>query len=277
MSEGRLFVCATPIGNLADVSERLVETLRTVDIVYAEDTRRTATLMQRVGSDVGMRSFFAGNEKARTEEALSDLRSGRRVALVSDAGMPVVSDPGANLVGLAHDEGFAVTVIPGPSAVTAAVALSGFGGDRFVFEGFLPKKGKERSRRIRVIVGEERPVVLFATPHRLATDLVDLRQALGDQRRVAVARELTKIHEEVWLGTLAEAEGRFSGDLKGEFTLVIEPSRPEPVAASEAISEARELVSDGVSPSDAARRVSESTGVSRRVVYQALLEGQDRS
>ena len=146
---GRLYVCATPIGNLGDVSDRLREVLQTADVVYAEDTRRTATLLRHVGASPSMRSLFVGNEKSRTADLLASLDQGLTVAMVTDAGMPTVSDPGSDVIRLARQAGHLVTVVPGPSAVVAAVALAGFGGDRFVFEGFLPRKGKERSERLR--------------------------------------------------------------------------------------------------------------------------------
>lgn len=277
MSEGRLYVCATPIGNLEDVSDRLRRTLVTADVIYAEDTRRTSKLLSHIGAKTKARSLFAGNEKARSRELVDDVRAGKTVVLVSDAGMPTVSDPGAEAVRIVQDEGLSLTVIPGPSAVTTAITLSGFGGDRFSFEGFLPKKGKERSRRLQQLGFEDRPVVIFASPHRLAVDLRDLVDAVGVDRRVAVTREMTKLHEEVWVGTLGEAVERWTGEIKGELTLVLEGSSLTPVTSEAAIGEAWSLVDAGTSPSDAARRVAQDSGVSRRVIYQALIGGQDPS
>jgi 16S rRNA (cytidine1402-2'-O)-methyltransferase len=277
MAEGRLIVCATPIGNLGDVSDRLREALTSADVVYAEDTRRTATLLSHVGAKVRLRSLFTGNERGRAAELAEEVRSGKTVALVCDAGMPTVSDPGAEAVRRVRETGRTVTVVPGPSAVTAAVALSGFGADRFSFEGFLPRKGVERTRRIESVAAEDRPVVIFASPRRLAADLTDLRQVLGPQRRVAVARELTKVHEEVWVGTLEEAVGCWSGEVRGEVTLVIEAAGPVEASLEEAVELARSLVEGGSTTSAAAREAAAATGVSRRQVYQALIEDQDRS
>lgn len=277
MSEGRLYVCATPIGNLGDVSDRLRETLMTADVIYAEDTRRTSKLLQHIGAKTKAQSLFVGNEKARSRRLVDDVRAGKTVALVSDAGMPTVSDPGAEAVRLVQDEGLSLTVIPGPSAVTTAITLSGFGGDRFSFEGFLPRKGKERSRRLHKLGFDDRPVVIFASPHRVAGDLRDLLDAVGADRRVAVTREMTKLHEEVWVGTLGEAVEHWSGETKGELTLVLEGSPLAPVTAEAAIAEARSLVDTGTSPSDAARTVARASGVSRRVIYQKLLDGQGRN
>ncbi len=277
MPEGCLYVCATPIGNLGDVSDRLRETLVTADVIYAEDTRRTSKLLQHIGAKTKARSLFVGNEKARSRKLVDEVRAGKTVVLVSDAGMPTVSDPGAEAVRIVQDEGLSLTVIPGPSAVTTAITLSGFGGDRFSFEGFLPKKGKERSRRLQQLGLEDRPVVLFASPHRLAGDLQDLLDAVGVDRRVAVTREMTKLYEEVWVGTLGEAVERWTGEIRGELTLVLEGSSLTPVTPEAAIAEARSLVATGTSPSDAARSVAQDSGVSRRLIYQALLEGQDAS
>jgi 16S rRNA (cytidine1402-2'-O)-methyltransferase len=271
VSEGRLYVCATPIGNLGDISERLRETLMKADVIYAEDTRRTSKLLQHIGAKTKARSLFAGNEKARSRELVDKVMAGKTVVLVSDAGMPGVSDPGAEAVRIVQDEGLSLTVIPGPSAVTTAITLSGFGGDRFSFEGFLPKKGKERSRRLSRLDFEDRPVVIFASPHRLADDLRDLVDAVGVDRRVAVIREMTKLHEEIWVGTLGEAVERWTGEVKGELTLVLEGGSLAPMSAEAAIAEARSLVDSGASPSDAARNVAQDSGVSRRVIYQALI------
>lgn len=279
MAEGGvLLVCATPIGNLGDVSDRLREALQTADVVYAEDTRRTATLLQHVAAKPVVRSLFVGNESARVVELLAALGEGRTVALVTDAGMPGVSDPGTEAIRRAREAGFAVSVIPGPSAVTTAVALAGFGADRFVFEGFLPRRGKDRALRLASIAGEDRPVVLFISPHRLVADLEAIAAVIGPMREVAITRELTKIHEEVWVGSITGAIEEWSSrDPRGEFTVVVAPGPVEKLSIEDAIAEARLLVVGGSSPSEAARRVADATGVSRRSVYQALIENQDRS
>jgi 16S rRNA (cytidine1402-2'-O)-methyltransferase len=174
----------------------LAEVLLGVDIVYSEDTRRTSKLLAHVGSEAPLRSLFAGNERSRSAEVVENVRGGDRVALVSDAGVPNVSDPGSAAVRAILDAGLKVEVVPGPSAVTTALAASGFTGDRFCFEGFLPKKGKDRMSRLQRLSVEDRPVVLFVAPHRLVEDLADLSRAVGDDREIAVAREMTKLHEE---------------------------------------------------------------------------------
>ncbi|MEX1124101.1 MAG: 16S rRNA (cytidine(1402)-2'-O)-methyltransferase [Acidimicrobiia bacterium] len=279
MSErGCLVLCATPIGNLADVSDRLRATLADADVIYAEDTRRTSVLLAHIGVSQPIRSLFVGNEEARTEELLSSVLEGKTVALVTDAGMPGISDPGAAAVRRVREAGLAVTVVPGPSAVTSAIALAGFGGDGFVFEGFLPKKGRVRTRRLERIAVEERPVVLFVSPHRFQADLVDLATTSGEDRQVVVTRELTKFHEEVWVGSIGGAIEEWSQRTpKGEFTIVLGPTEPQAVSAADATARARLLVSGGSSPSNAAREVARATGVPRREIYEALLGSQDRS
>lgn len=277
MASGRLLVCATPIGNLGDISERLRNVLAGADVVFAEDTRRTAKLLTHLVIGVNVISLFAGNEQSRTKQVVDAVESGQTVVIVSDAGMPTISDPGAAAIRAVRRAGYPVTVVPGPSAVTTAVALSGFDADRFVFEGFLPRKGKERSERLAAIGREGRVVVLFASPNRLGHDLADLADVCGTSREVAVMRELTKLHEESWVGSLAAALERWSEPVKGEVTLVLGPAEKEPPSVEEAVDRARRLVADGASVSDAARTASEGTGVSRRAVYEALLEDQESS
>lgn len=274
VSDGMLLVCATPIGNLDDSTERLRLALRRADVVYAEDTRRTRKLLGHLDATPAVRSLFEGNEAARTEELIDAVKAGKTVALVSDAGMPAVSDPGARAVARAHEEGLGVTVIPGPSAVTTAIALSGFGGDRFAFEGFLPRKGEARRARLSEIAAETRPIVFFASPNRLADDLADLEPHMGGDRRVAVARELTKIHEEVWVGSLSDALERWKGEVRGEVTVVVDGGTPSRMSQDQAIELARALIGEGMSLSEAARHASEESGVARRAIYQALLSDQ---
>lgn len=279
MSEpGLLVLCATPIGNLGDVSQRLREALDSADLIYAEDTRRVATLLAHLGIQSGARSLFAGNEARRSTELLGALEAGKTVALVTDAGMPGISDPGALAVRLAREGGHRVTAIPGPSAVVTAIALSGFGGDRFSFEGFLPRKGAERSILLQRIAGDDRPTVVFVSPHRLAKDLADLAAVVGEERPIALTRELTKLHEEVWVGSIGMAITEWSERApKGEFTLVIGPGSSPVVTLEEAADEALELVRGGMAASEAAASVARATGVHRREIYQKLLDDQGRS
>lgn len=270
-------MCATPIGNLGDISERLRNTLASADVVYAEDTRRTAKLLRHLVINVPMASLFVGNEVVRTEELVRAVRRGEKVVLVSDAGMPTISDPGAAAVRAVRDAGLPVSVVPGPSAVTTALALSGFGGDRFSFEGFLPRKGKARAERIESIANDERAVVLFASPNRLAEDLSDLESACGGTRLVAVMRELTKLHEECWVGQLGSAVHWWTEEVKGEVTLVVGPVELAGPSVEEAVAKAREMVASGGSIRVSARTVAEEMGVSRREVYEALIRDQESS
>ncbi|MBW3666881.1 MAG: 16S rRNA (cytidine(1402)-2'-O)-methyltransferase, partial [Actinobacteria bacterium] len=260
-----------------DVSERLRQTLAEADVVYAEDTRRAGKLLRHLGVEAPLHSLFEGNEMERSQRLVADVASGLRVALISDAGTPVISDPGAAAVRMSLDRGLTVTVIPGPSAVTAAMALSGFAGERFSFEGFLPRKGKDREQRLRAIGAADRPVVLFVSPYRAGQDLTDLARVCGSDRRVMVGRELTKLHEEVWAGALRDAAARFGPGVKGELTVVIGPGEPDGSSESGSIEEARRLVAGGMSVSEAARRAAEISGVSRRLIYQALIEDQETS
>lgn len=266
-------MCATPIGNLADASPRLAETLGAVDLIYAEDTRRTAKLLNHFGIATPMKSLFAGNEQARLDDIEQRLGEGATIALVSDAGMPVVSDPGAAAVEMAANAGATVTALPGPSAVTSAIAVSGFSGDRFVFVGFLPRKGTERTLAIESIAAEERTTVMFAAPSRVAADLQAVADACDAARRVVVARELTKIHEEVWRGTVAQGASTF-GDparARGEFTVVVEGAAPKEPDLDSAVVAATALIARGTSTSDAVREIASSHGVSRRELYDRVL------
>jgi len=271
---GTLILCATPIGNLGDISSRLAETLASADVIYAEDTRRTGQLLTHLGLSKTMRSFFAGNERMRLAEIKQDLEAGLMVVLVSDAGMPVVSDPGASAVEAATEVGALVSAVPGPSAVTMALAVSGFDGDRFVFGGFLPRKGRDRTAAISSLDGEERTVVLFAAPSRVDRDLADIAEQVGGDRRVVVGRELTKLHEEVWRGTLAEAAVEFSHQerKRGEFTVVIAGADPVVPDVDRAVASALEAIEAGATMSDAVRMAAAADGVSRREVYDRVVK-----
>lgn len=277
MSHGRLIVCATPIGNLGDISDRLRNTLASADLVFAEDTRRTQKLLSHLGVSVPVVSLFVGNETKRVDQVVGAVADGQKVVLVSDAGMPTVSDPGSKAVAAVREAGLPVSVVPGPSAVTAAIAVSGFGGDSFVFEGFLPRRGKERKDVMRSIAAEPRTVVFFASPNRLGADLADLASAGIADRDVAVTRELTKLHEEVWVGTLAEAAEHWHQPARGEVTVVLAPRTAKAPSLEDAISSARRRVKSGATVSEAARQEAEAAGVSRRAIYEALISDQEPS
>lgn len=270
---GTLILCATPIGNLGDAPPRLKEALDSADVVYAEDTRRAQTLLAHLGVHATLRSYFVGNEQERSAELAGHLDAGETVALITDAGTPVVADPGVTAVRAAREVGATVTAVPGPSAVTMALAVSGFGGDRFVFEGFLPRKGGERSARIESIGSEERTVVCFTTGSRVAKDLGDLAAASPADRHVVVCRELTKAFEEIWHGRLADAPAHWEESItKGEFTLVLEPVEPAPVSMEDGIALVRRRIEAGERPSDAAKTVAKATGLPRSDLYAGAIE-----
>lgn len=270
---GRLVLVATPIGNLGDLSARAIETLREADLIVCEDTRRTRALLSamEVGAAGRLSALHAHNEGARLEEIVSAVRSGSVVALVSDAGMPGISDPGQLLVAGVADAGLEVSVVPGPSAVLGALVVSGFSTDRFCMEGFLPRRGSARADALSRLTVEERSCVVFESPRRVAESLADLARTLGGARRVAVVRELTKMHEEVWRGSLEDACAEWSGrEIKGEVVLVLEGARPAvaaDVADAQIVERLNELLAAGMSRRDAAAAVSGELGVSRRRVY----------
>lgn len=274
---GRLILCGTPIGNLDDASPRLAETLEGADAVFAEDTRRARVLLDRLGVAVRPESYFAGNEARRAVRLARLLEGGATVALITDAGMPGVADPGLSAVRAARRAGAAVSVAPGPSAVSAALAVSGLAADRFVFEGFLPRTGGERAERLELLAAEVRTIVLFSAPARVAGDLAALSNALGGDRRAAVARELTKVYEEVWSGTLAEAEAEWRRRTpRGEFTLVVEgrPGAAPPLEA--AVREVEARTAGGALLSEAVRSAAEGLGLNRRALYEAVLRRRGR-
>jgi 16S rRNA (cytidine1402-2'-O)-methyltransferase len=270
-----LILAGVPIGRAGDASSRLREALETADVVAAEDTRRLARLCKdleitRSGQVV---SYFEANESERTPRLLEALREGRTVLLVTDAGMPSVSDPGYRLVAAAAAEELPVTCLPGPSAVTTALAVSGLPSDRFCFEGFLPRKAGERRARLEELVAERRTTVLFEAPHRLGASLVDMAAVLGAGRRAVVCRELTKTHEEVARGTLAELAQRFSGEVRGEVTVVVEGAAEHAVESTP--TELARLVAvreeSGEARKEAIAGVARELGVPRRDVYDAVV------
>lgn len=270
---GILYLVGTPIGNLGDLTDRARETLERVEVVAAEDTRRTGRLLAHLGIRSRLLSFFEGNERRRTGELLRRLRSGDDVALVTDAGMPTISDPGYRLVSACVDGGLEVRVVPGPSAVTAALAVSGLPAERFVFEGFVPRRAAERRERLRSMARDPRTLVLFESPHRLATLLRDVLVELGD-RRVALARELTKLHEEVLRGRVSEVLARLGGgDPRGEIVLVIEGRRVEEDESplEDLVAEARDLVATGARKREAAATVARRHNASANAIYEALI------
>lgn len=270
---GSLVLVATPIGNLADLSPRAVEALAGAALICCEDTRRTGRLLSHAGvSGVRLRRVDDHTEAASVDDVVALLAGGDDVALVSDAGTPGVSDPGSRLVAAVLEAGHEVTTVPGPVAAIAALVASGFATDRFVFEGFLPRKGDALSRRLAEIAAERRTVIVYESPKRIAATLGRLGEVAGGARRAVVAREITKLHEEFLRGTLAELADRLDGGVKGEVVLVIEGAPPAAEASDETLLAALSaLLSEGVSTRDAAATVAAELDVSRRRAYELAL------
>jgi 16S rRNA (cytidine1402-2'-O)-methyltransferase len=270
---GTLHVIATPIGNLEDVTLRALATLRATEVLYAEDTRRTRILLDRHGIAVRARSLHAHNEAERCAEALEALAEGRRVALVSDAGTPTVSDPGARLVAEAVAAGHEVVALPGASAVLTALVVSGLPATPFTFVGFLPRRGRERSELLDSLRARTETLVLFESPQRVGETLAELAEVFG-ARRACVARELTKLHEEAARGTLAELAARFAEGARGEITLVVEgaSAAAEPPPSEDALrARIATLLAKGLSPRDAADVLRAETRLPRRELYGLAL------
>ncbi|OJF15168.1 16S rRNA (cytidine(1402)-2'-O)-methyltransferase [Couchioplanes caeruleus] len=277
---GRVVLVGAPLGNVGDASARLREVLAGADVVAAEDTRRLARLARDLGVTVGGRivSYFEGNEERRTPELVDALRGGAVVAVVTDGGMPSVSDPGYRLVRAALDAGFPVTAAPGPSAVTTALALSGLPSDRFCFEGFLPRSGSGRRSRLRELAAEPRTLVFFEAPHRIAGMLQDVAGAFGAEREAAVCRELTKTYEEIRRGPLGELAGwAAESGPRGEITVVVAgaPAGPPERPADEDLRAAvAEREAGGASRRDAVQAVADAYGLRKREVYELVHTAQ---
>lgn len=273
---GALVLVGTPIGNLGDLSPRAADALAGADAVACEDTRRTGRLLAHLG--IAAPKLLVANDHTEVDVATEIVRrvaAGQRVAFVSDAGMPTVSDPGQRVVAAALDAGLSVEVVPGPSALDTAIALSGLPSGRFTFEGFLPRKGRARTERLAAIAAADHTVVLYEAPHRLARTLEDLVAECGPDRRIAVLRELTKLHEEHWRGTLAEAATMVTErEPRGEYVIVLDGAAPAPDADDATLREALAAeVARGASTRDAVRHVAERFGVARGRVYDLAIGG----
>ncbi|MEV4358780.1 16S rRNA (cytidine(1402)-2'-O)-methyltransferase [Nonomuraea sp. NPDC049625] len=272
--DGRLVLAGAPIGQAGDVSPRLREVLGSADVVAAEDTRRLRRLATELGVEIAGRvvSYYDQNEVARAKELLETLKEGRTVVVITDAGMPGVSDPGYRLTRLAVEEGITVTALPGPSAVTTALAVSGLASDRFCFEGFPPRKPGERARRLASLAAEERTMVFFESPRRLASSLEAMAEAFGPDRQAAVCRELTKTYEEVRRGGLGELAEWAAKDVKGEITLVVAgyaPGEGEP-DLDELVAEVDRRVAEGVQRKLAVAEVARQAGIPKRELYDLV-------
>ena len=270
---GRLVLAATPIGSHTHASQALRDALPAADVIAAEDTRRLQTLLRRLGVTTAARivSYFEGNEVTRTVELTEEIAAGQDVVLVTDAGMPSVSDPGYRLVVACIERGLEVTAIPGPSAVPTALAVSGLPSDRFCFEGFLPRKPGERRARLTALAAEERTMVFFEAPHRLQAWLEDAATALGQERRAVICRELTKPHEEILRGTLGELSVWAADGVRGEVTVVVAGADPSAVGLEEALDLVAARIAEGERLSQAVRSVADLLGLPRKKLYEAAL------
>lgn len=271
---GKLYVVGTPIGNLSDFSPRAVETLASVDFIAAEDTRVTLKLLNHFEIKKPMVSYFEHNRRERGEIILERIKSGENCAIVTDAGMPAISDPGEDLVDLCLSNGITVESVPGPTAFATAMAMSGLPSGRFTFEGFLSVNKPSRREHLEEIVSERRTMVFYEAPHKLTATLKDLYKYLGD-RRIALIKELTKIHETVERTTLSEACEKYSAQTpKGEFVIVIEGStepKQKEVSLDEAVALAKGLVENGMAINDAAKEIAKGTKFKKGDIYKALL------
>ena len=270
---GTLYIVGTPIGNLEDMTFRAVRILQGVDAIAAEDTRHTGKLLHHFQITTPQVSYHEHNRITRTGELVERLQQGQAIALVSDAGMPGISDPGYELVKACVEAGLTVVPIPGCSAVVAALTASGLPSDRFVFEGFLPAKPKDRRAHLEQLKSESRTLVFYEAPHRLRQTLQDLLM-LGGDRAIVLARELTKLHEEFWRGTIAEAVDQYRDrEPMGEFTLVLAGAELNPLILSdEALkTELQALLNQGISRSEASRQLAQQTALPRRQIYQLAL------
>lgn len=271
---GKLYVVGTPIGNLGDFSPRAVETLESVDFIAAEDTRVTVKLLNHFGIKKEMVSYFEHNKRERGEIISARILQGENCAIVTDAGMPCISDPGEDLVKLCHEQGIKVESVPGPTAFATAMALSGMASGRFTFEGFLSVNKKSRREHLEEIKDEKRTLIFYEAPHKLSNTLKDLYNALGD-REIAIVRELTKIHEEVIKTSLKEACELYADNkLKGEIVLVIQGKQPEvkgEITLQDAVEMTKKLVDKGMSVNNAAKEIAAQTPFKKGDIYKELL------
>ena len=276
---GTLTLVGTPIGNLGDFSPRAVEALRNCDFIAAEDSRVTVKLLNHFDIKKHMVSYFEHNKRERGEMICARIEAGEHCCLVTDAGMPAISDPGEDLVALCAERGIEVTCVPGPTAMATALALSGLPTGRFAFEGFLSTAKKSRREHLEELMTERRTMIFYEAPHKLQNTLCDMLKAFGD-RRIALVRELTKVHEEVIRTTLSKAAQRFSEETpKGEFVLVIEgaaKAHEEQMTLEEAVAFAQERMEAGESAASAAKTAAQMSGLAKGGIYRALMEKKEK-
>lgn len=278
LEEGMLYLCATPIGNLEDITLRVLRVLQEADIIYCEDTRNTLKLLRHFEIAKPLQSYHDHSPEARAQKIADDVRAGRQVALVSDAGMPVISDPGFDLVNLFRRENLPYTVLPGASASLTALVLSGIAADRFLFEGFLPRKKKDLEARLALLDKERATAIIYESPHRLSATL-DVFAKRWPERECAAVREITKRFEETVRGTTVSVRDHFNANApRGEFVLILGGAVETETSAEDVFAQglalAKRLIQDGASTNQAAKEAAQATGLSKRTIYQALLADQ---
>lgn len=278
LEEGMLYLCATPIGNLEDITLRVLRVLQEADVIYCEDTRNTLKLLRHFEIAKPLQSYHDHSPEARAQKIADDVRAGRQVALVSDAGMPVISDPGFDLVNLFRRENLPYTVLPGASASLTALVLSGIAADRFLFEGFLPRKKKDLEARLALLDKERATAIIYESPHRLSATL-DVFAKRWPERECAAVREITKRFEETVRGTTVSVRNHFNANApRGEFVLILGGAVETETSAEDVFAQglalAKQLIQDGASTNQAAKEAAQATGLSKRTIYQALLADQ---
>lgn len=278
LEEGMLYLCATPIGNLEDITLRVLRVLQEADVIYCEDTRNTLKLLRHFEIAKPLQSYHDHSPEARAQKIADDVRAGRQVALVSDAGMPVISDPGFDLVNLFRRENLPYTVLPGASASLTALVLSGIAADRFLFEGFLPRKKKDLEARLALLDKERATAIIYESPHRLSATL-DVFAKRWPERECAAVREITKRFEETVRGTTVSVRDHFNANVpRGEFVLILGGALETENSAEDSLAQglalAKQLIQEGASTNQAAKEAAQATGLSKRTIYQALLADQ---
>lgn len=278
LEEGMLYLCATPIGNLEDITLRVLRVLQEADVIYCEDTRNTLKLLRHFEIAKPLQSYHDHSPEARAQKIADDVRAGRQVALVSDAGMPVISDPGFDLVNLFRRENLPYTVLPGASASLTALVLSGIAADRFLFEGFLPRKKKDLEARLALLDKERATAIIYESPHRLSATL-DVFAKRWPERECAAVREITKCFEETVRGTTVSVRDHFNANApRGEFVLILGGAVETETSAEDAFAQglalAKQLIQEGASTNQASKEAAQATGLSKRTIYQALLADQ---
>lgn len=278
LEEGMLYLCATPIGNLEDITLRVLRVLQEADVIYCEDTRNTLKLLRHFEIAKPLQSYHDHSPEARAQKIADDVRAGRQVALVSDAGMPVISDPGFDLVNLFRRENLPYTVLPGASASLTALVLSGIAADRFLFEGFLPRKKKDLEARLALLDKERATAIIYESPHRLSATL-DVFAKRWPERECAAVREITKRFEETVRGTTVSVRDHFNANApRGEFVLILGGAVETETSAEDVFAQglalAKRLIQEGASTNQAAKEAAQATGLSKRTIYQALLADQ---